>query len=219
MEKEERMTGVIDYDAGNVKSVMKAVETLGGTAGVTTYPAGLDQCSSLILPGVGSFGKAYENLKKNRMDEYLLKAASEGRLILGICLGMQMLFDKSYEDGEWDGLGLIGGSVVRFGKENDEAWDESCKIPHMGWNRLIENRKDPVGDGIGGGDYAYFVHSYYAVPEDWNDVVYYADYNVKVPGVVRKGNVIGMQFHPEKSSATGMRLLTNFLKEGDEIAD
>lgn len=93
------------------------------------------------------------------------------------------------------------------------------KIPHMGWNLLIKNREDSIGAGIGSDDYAYFVHSYYAVPEDWSDVVYYADYNVKVPGVVRKGSVIGMQFHPEKSSETGMRLLTNFLKEGEEIAD
>lgn len=213
------MVGVIDYDAGNVKSVMKAVEKLGTRPVLTSNPVVLDECSSLILPGVGSFGKAIENLRKSGLDEYIKGAVLEGRLLLGICLGMQMLFDKSFEDGEWDGLGLIGGEVVRFGRENDEAWEESNKIPHMGWNRLIENREDRIGDGIGKGEYAYFVHSYYAVPSDWKDVVYYADYSVKVPGVVRKGNVIGMQFHPEKSSDTGMRLLTNFLKEGEQIAD
>lgn len=213
------MVGVIDYDAGNVKSVMKAVEKLGAETVLTSDPAVLDKCSSLILPGVGSFGKAIENLKAAGLDQYIKKAVSEGRLLLGICLGMQMLFDKSYEDGEWEGLGLIGGEVVRFGKESDEAWDESNKIPHMGWNRLIENRKDRIGEEIGEGEYAYFVHSYYAVPQNWNDVVYFADYSVRVPGVVRKGNVIGMQFHPEKSSDTGMRLLTNFLKEGEHIAD
>lgn len=213
------MVGVIDYDAGNVKSVMKAVEKLGAEPVLTSDPAVLDECSSLILPGVGSFGKAIENLKDAGLDKYIKKAVSEGRLFLGICLGMQMLFDKSFEDGEWDGLGLIGGEVVRFGKENDAAWDEQNKIPHMGWNRLIENRGDRIGENIGAGEYAYFVHSYYAVPKDWNDVVYYADYSVRVPGVVRKGNVIGMQFHPEKSSDTGMRLLSNFLKEGEHIAD
>lgn len=213
------MVGVIDYDAGNVKSVMKAVEKLGAKPVLTSDPAILDECSSLILPGVGSFGKAIENLKSTGLDEYIKKAVSEGRLFLGICLGMQMLFDKSFEDGEWDGLGLISGEVVRFGKENDAAWDETNKIPHMGWNRLIENRKDGIGENIGEGEYAYFVHSYYAVPQDWNDVVYYADYSVRVPGVVRKDNVIGMQFHPEKSSDTGMRLLSNFLKEGEQIAD
>lgn len=214
------MVGVIDYDAGNVKSVMKAVERLGGEPVLTSDPKILDKCSSLILPGVGSFGKAIENLKTKGLDEYIKKAVSEdGKLFLGICLGMQMLFDKSYEDGDWEGLGLIPGEVVRFGKESDENWDEANKIPHMGWNKLVKNREDMIGSGVDEGEYAYFVHSYYAVPGDWNDVVYYADYSVKVPGVVRKGNVIGMQFHPEKSSDTGMKLLTNFLKEGEKIAD
>lgn len=214
------MVGVIDYDAGNVKSVMKAVERLGAEPVLTADPAVLDRCSSLILPGVGSFGKAIENLKERGLDEYIKKAVSEdGKLLLGICLGMQMLFDKSYEDGEWEGLGFIPGEVVRFGKENDESWDESNKIPHMGWNKLIKNRDDAIGSGVDEGEYAYFVHSYYAVPKDWNDVVYYADYSVNVPGVVRRGNITGMQFHPEKSSDTGMKLLTNFLREGENIAD
>ena len=214
------MVGVIDYDAGNVKSVMKAVERLGGEPVLTSDPAVLDQCSSLILPGVGSFGKAMENLKAKGLDQYIRKAVTEdGKLFLGICLGMQMLFDRSYEDGVWDGLGLIPGEVVRFGEENCPDWDPASKIPHMGWNRLIKNRPDAVGDGVDEGEYASFVHSYFAVPENWADVVYYADYNVRVPGVVRKGNVIGMQFHPEKSSDTGMKLLTNFLKEGESSAD
>lgn len=213
------MVGVIDYDAGNVKSVMKAVEKLGGKPVLTSDPEVLDRCSSLILPGVGSFGKAMENLKASGLDRYIKKATAEGRLFLGICLGMQMLFDRSYEDGEWEGLGLIGGEVVRFGKESDPGWEETNKIPHMGWNRLIKNRQDRIAEGIGEGEYAYFVHSYYAAPADWNDVVYYADYSVRVPGVVRKDNIIGMQFHPEKSSDTGMRLLSNFLKEGEAIAD
>ena len=213
------MIGVIDYDAGNVKSVMKAIEKLGGNPVLTSDPAVLDKCTSLVLPGVGSFGKAIENLKASGMDTYIKKAVSEGRLLLGICLGMQMLFDKSYEDGDWEGLGFIPGEVVRFGKESDSSWNEENKIPHMGWNKLIENREDRIGTDIDEGEYSYFVHSYYAVPENWDDVVYYADYSVKVPGVVRRDNVIGMQFHPEKSSDTGLKLLTNFLKEGGEIAD
>ncbi len=213
------MVGVIDYDAGNVKSVMKAVEKLGGEVILTADPKTLDKCTSLILPGVGSFGKAIENLKASGLDRYIIKATGEGRMFLGICLGMQMLFEKSFEDGEWEGLGLLKGNVVRFGKENDESWNESYKIPHMGWNKLERNRFDSIGDGLGDDEYAYFVHSYYAIPKDWNDVVYYADYSVRVPGVVRKGNIIGMQFHPEKSSDTGMRLLKNFLKEGEKIAD
>ncbi len=212
------MVGVIDYDAGNVRSVMKAVEKLGAEAVLTSDTRKLDECSSIILPGVGSFGKAMDNLRQRQLDTWLLRTVKEGRLLLGICLGLQMLFDRSFEDGEWKGLGLIPGEVVRFGKENDPDWDDALKIPHMGWNELVCNREDPIGDGIAKGEYAYFVHSYYARPADWDDVVYYADYSIRVPGVVRKDNVIGMQFHPEKSSDTGMRLLKNFLKEGEHLA-
>ena len=212
------MVGVIDYDAGNVKSVMKAVNKLGAEAVLTSDPKILDTCSSLILPGVGSFGKAMDHLEERNLDTYIKKAVKEGRLFLGICLGLQMLFDRSFEEGEHAGLRLIPGDVVRFGKESDPEWDETLKIPHMGWNELVQNRTDRIGEGIAKGEYAYFVHSYYARPADWNDVVYYADYSVRVPGVVRKDNVIGMQFHPEKSSETGMKLLKNFLKEGEHIA-
>ena len=212
------MVGVIDYDAGNVRSVIKAVEKLGAEAVLTSDTRKLDECSSIILPGVGSFGKAMDNLRQRQLDTWLLRTVKEGRLLLGICLGLQMLFDRSFEDGEWKGLGLIPGEVVRFGKENDPDWDDALKIPHMGWNELVCNREDPIGDGIAKGEYAYFVHSYYARPADWDDVVYYADYSIRVPGVVRKDNVIGMQFHPEKSSDTGMKLLKNFLKEGEHLA-
>lgn len=213
------MVGVIDYDAGNVKSVMKAVEKLGAESVLTSDPAVLDTCSSLILPGVGSFGKAIENLTERKLYTYIKDAAAGGRLFLGICLGMQMLFDSSTEDGEWNGLGLIPGRVVRFGSDNDPSWDPSLKIPHMGWNELIQNRDDRICEGVGEHAFAYFVHSYYAVPDDWDDVVYYSDYSVRVPGIVRRNNVIGSQFHPEKSSDTGMLLLKNFLKEGERIAD
>ena len=211
------MIGIIDYDAGNVKSVSKAIEKLGAETVLTADIEKLDECSALILPGVGSFGKAITNLKNAGLDKYIKEAVDSGRLFMGICLGMQILFDKSYEDGEWEGLGLMPGEVIRFNQMPDSGFDTSLKIPHMGWNELIKNRDDAICDNIGDGEYAYFVHSYYVVPEDWNDVVYYADYSVKVPGVVRRGNVIGMQFHPEKSSTTGMKLLTNFLKEAGEI--
>lgn len=213
------MVGIIDYDAGNVKSVMKAVEKLGAESVLTSDPKILDTCSSFILPGVGSFGQSMENLKSRDLYNFIKKVTSEGKLFLGICLGMQMLFDRSYEEGDWEGLGLIPGKIVRFGKESDENWDSTLKIPHMGWNELVKNKDDRICEGVGDGEYAYFVHSYYAVPDNWDDVVYYADYSVKVPGIVRRGNVIGSQFHPEKSSDTGMRLLKNFLKEGEHIAD
>ena len=213
------MIGVIDYDAGNVKSVMKAVEKLGGESLLSSDRQELDRCSALILPGVGSFGKAIENLKARGLDSYIKERIAGGTMLLGICLGMQMLFDESQEDGIWQGLGLIPGKVVRFGSIENSGFDTTLKIPHMGWNRLEKNTDDVIAAGLDQGEYAYFVHSYYAVPEDWKDVVYYSDYSVKVPGVVRRKNVIGMQFHPEKSSETGMKLLTNFLKEAGEIAD
>lgn len=213
------MIGIIDYDAGNVNSVMKACEKLGGQTVLSSNISVLDECSSLILPGVGSFGNAVKNLKSVKLDEYIKSAISSGKNFLGICLGMQMLFDKSFEDGEWEGLSLLHGDVVRFGSTDDASWNTELKIPHMGWNRLISNRQDDsICTDVTEGEYAYFVHSYYVRPEDWNDVVYYADYGIKVPGVVRKGNIFGMQFHPEKSSRTGLQLLKNFLREGESLA-
>ena len=212
------MTAIIDYGAGNLFSVQNALNYLGIPNTVTSEISQLRKADRLILPGVGAFPDAMKMLAESGLIKELREQVKQ-KPLMGICLGMQMLFDKSFEDGEWEGLGFIPGEVVRFGKENDQNWDESNKIPHMGWNKLIKNREDAIGNGIDEGEYAYFVHSYYAVPENWDDVVYYADYSVKVPGVVRRGNVTGMQFHPEKSSDTGMKLLTNFLKEGVEIAD
>ncbi|MGP1441908.1 MAG: imidazole glycerol phosphate synthase subunit HisH [Anaerovoracaceae bacterium] len=214
------MIGIIDYDAGNVNSVMKACEKLGGKTVLSSDISVLDECSSLILPGVGSFGSAVKNLKSAKLDDYIKSAVDSGKNFLGICLGMQMLFDKSFENGEQDGLALLHGDVVKFGSTDDAAWNKEFKIPHMGWNKLISNRdNDSICTDIGEGEYAYFVHSYYVRPDNWDDVVYYADYGVRVPGVVRRGNIFGMQFHPEKSSHTGLQLLKNFLKEGERLAD
>ncbi len=203
------MIAIIDYGAGNLKSVSKALEKLGADSVITSDQSIIDRCGSIILPGVGSFGAAMNNLTELGLDDCIKRNVVEGKLFLGICLGMQLLFDKSFEDGEWKGLGILPGNIVKFE-------DTSLKIPHMGWNRLIESRRDPIGTGVDEGEYVYFVHSYYAVPSNWNDVVFYADYGVRVPGVVRNGNVIGMQFHPEKSSKTGLKLLQNFLNEAKE---
>lgn len=211
------MVGIIDYDAGNIKSVSKAVEKLGAKALVTADVALLNDCQVLILPGVGSFGKALENLENRNLIECINRNVTSGKLLLGICLGMQLLFDQSFEDGVFPGLGLLNGSVVRFGQDPEIRFPDELKIPHMGWNKLIENRNDTIGTGLTNAPYTYFVHSYYVAPSDWNDVVYYSDYGVKVPAVVRKNNVIGMQFHPEKSADAGMKLLTNFLEMGKQI--
>jgi len=124
--------------------------------------------------------------------------------LMGICLGMQLLFEKSYEDGEWEGLGLLKGNVVKF--------DLDLKVPHMGWNNILAKREDPIGKGVDDGEFAYFVHSYYAVPENMDDVVFSSEYGIEFPALVRSGNVMGAQFHPEKSGDTGYKILKN-LKE------
>lgn len=198
------MIAIIDYDAGNLKSVSKALERLGYDAIITSSEEEISKSKAMILPGVGAFGDCMKSLKDKGLDQCIIKNVQAGKYLLGICLGMQMLFEKSYEDGEWDGLGLLEGDVVRFNMEMD------LKIPHMGWNNLISNGQDAIGDNIKSGEFVYFVHSYYAQPKNDQDVVFYTEYDVKVPAVVRKNNVIGMQFHPEKSGQTGMQLLKNF---------
>lgn len=196
------MIAIIDYDAGNLKSVSKALEKLGMDAVVTSSKKVINDSKAIILPGVGSFGKSIKNLRDMDLEDCLISNVKAGKYFLGICLGMQLLFDRSFEDGDWVGLGLLKGEVVKF--------ETDLKVPHMGWNKLIKNREDAIGANISEGEYVYFVHSYYAVPQYNEDVVFWAEYGVNVPGVVRRENVLGMQFHPEKSSTTGMKLLKNF---------
>lgn len=196
------MIGVIDYGAGNLNSVLKAVNALGYEAKVISTVDEIDGADGYILPGVGAFAQAMDALEP--LKEALIRNINEGKYILGICLGMQMLFDKSYEDGEYEGLRLIPGEVRLL----EVA---PLKVPHMGWNQLKANAADDIAKGSEGG-YVYFVHSYYASPKDFDDVKLYSEYGVKVPAMVRRGNVIGMQFHPEKSGKTGMELLNRFLE-------
>ena len=196
------MIGIIDYGAGNLSSVLKAVKKLGYEAQVVSTVDEINSADGYILPGVGAFCQAMENIEP--IKDALLCNIEKGKYILGICLGMQMLFDKSYEDGEYVGLGLIPGEVRLLQVS-------PLKVPHMGWNKLITNADDDIAKGMDGG-YVYFVHSYYACPESFDDVKLYSDYGVKVPAMVRRGNVIGMQFHPEKSGSTGMELLKRFLE-------
>ncbi len=196
------MIAIIDYDMGNIKSVSKALEKLGYESVITCDKAVIDQCDAMILPGVGAFADAIKSIKDNGLDIVIKDNVKKGKLLIGICLGMQLLFDKSYEDGEYEGLGLIEGEIVRF--------DNTYKVPHMGWNKLIKNKEDNIGNDVTEDESVYFVHSYFAKPKNKEDVVYYAEYGVDVPAVVRNGNVLGMQFHPEKSSTTGLKLLKNF---------
>lgn len=197
------MIAIVDYDVGNLKNVYTALGDVGLSGTITRDKKVLDAADAIILPGVGAFSDAMDNLRKFDLIDALNDHVKRGKILMGICLGMQLLFDKSYEDGEFSGLAYIPGEIIKFNAPG-------IKIPHMGWNNLVINRDSPLVKNIGTEDYVYFVHSYYAKPDSFDDVVAYAEYSVNVPAIVQKDNVIGMQFHPEKSSNVGFQLLTNF---------
>lgn len=196
------MIAIIDYGVGNLSSIDNALKKLGFDSTVTDDPKEIEKAKGVILPGVGAFKDAMESLRQRGLDNFIVKLANEGKPILGICLGMQVLYEKSYEDGEWEGLGILKGDIVRFESE-------SLKVPHMGWNNLIINKDDDIVKYVKEGEYVYFVHSYYASPCE-DHVVAYCDYGVKFPAMVSKGNVYGIQFHPEKSGKTGLNILKAF---------
>jgi len=192
---------IIDYGMGNLHSVSKAVERLGHEAVVTSSPETILRAEGAVLPGVGAFGDAMRNLRESGLDETVRRFHASGRPLLGICLGMQLLFSESEEYGPHQGLGLLPGRVVRF--PNDR------KVPHMGWNELRFVRSDPLLEGLKPG-HVYFVHSYHALPEEPGDLIAVTDYGGPVTAIVGRGNLYGMQFHPEKSGTLGMALLERF---------
>ncbi|NGZ77130.1 imidazole glycerol phosphate synthase subunit HisH [Saccharibacillus alkalitolerans] len=196
---------IVDYGMGNLHSVSKAVERLGYDYLVTGDEAEIMRSSGVLLPGVGAFGDAMSHLRDTGLDLTVRRAAGEGMPLLGICLGMQLLFDGSAEHGEHEGLGLLPGRAVRF-----EAGE--LKVPHMGWNRLnFARANEPLLDGLEQG-HVYFVHSYHVELDKPGDLIASADYGLPVTAIVGRDNVYGMQFHPEKSGELGMNLLRNFLK-------
>lgn len=197
------MIAIIDYGMGNLHSVSKAVERLGYEAVITSDPKTILEADGAILPGVGAFGDAMENLQSMKLDDVTKYFAQSGKPLLGICLGMQLLFSESGEYGTNAGLNLLPGKVIRF--EGD------YKVPHMGWNKLtFQKWHSPLFEGLEEG-HVYFVHSYHAKPEVASDLLATADYFGRVTAIVGRDNVYGMQFHPEKSGELGMRLLGNFL--------
>lgn len=197
------MIAIIDYDICNLRSVQKAIEYLGGEAVITRDAAVIDTADRLILPGVGAFGDAMDNLRKFGLVDPIHRYVATGKPFLGICLGMQLMFAESVEHGLQQGLGLIPGRVVRFNIPKE------YKVPHMGWNRLTMTGH-PLWDGLGTEPYVYFVHSYH-VERDSEYAVATSDYGYEFPAAVAKGNVMGTQFHPEKSGDVGMRILANFM--------
>ena len=195
------MIAIVDYGMGNLRSVQKAFELLGYDAAVTDSKSSLADASHIVLPGVGAFRNAIAALTEKGLDEAIKKEVAKGKPFLGICLGMQMLFDKSYEDGEYNGLGLVGGDVVKFATD--------LKIPHIGWNTLFYNKRTRLFDSIDD-NYFYFVHSYHAANVAKCDVETTCVYGYEFVASVNRDNVWGVQFHPEKSGDTGLRLLKNF---------
>lgn len=196
------MIAVIDYGMGNLHSVQTAIARLGHEAKVSSDEAEILAADGAILPGVGAFGDAMANLEATGLAQTVRRFAASGRPLLGICLGMQLLFTESEEHGRHAGLNVLPGRVVRFSRD--------LKVPHMGWNRLAFRRPSPLFAGLSEG-YAYFVHSYHVLPDREGDLLAETDYHGPVAAIVGRGNVFGMQFHPEKSGGLGMRLLGNFL--------
>lgn len=202
------MIGIVDYGMGNLFSVSKALERLDAEFFISDDPAELEKADGIILPGVGSFRDAMILLEHKELDVFLKKHVDNGGYLLGICLGMQLLFEESEENGPAKGLSLIPGKVTRL--SGIDSKNNAYKVPHMGWNKLTFNNHSPLLKGLEE-DYVYFVHSYFAVTNETEVVAASAKYDVDVPAIVTKGNVFGMQFHPEKSSSMGISLLKNYL--------
>ncbi|MCY8467060.1 imidazole glycerol phosphate synthase subunit HisH [Bacillus atrophaeus] len=207
------MIGVIDYGMGNLYSVSKALERVGVPYLVSDKTEELRKADAYILPGVGSFPDAMGILRKTKLDEFIHEAVREGKLLLGICLGMQLLFEESDEREATAGLALLKGKAVRL--NDSDAEGNRLKVPHMGWNRLTFHQESPLLSGVEEGC-VYFVHSFYMSGVEDEALLASADYGVCVPAVVGKNNVYGAQFHPEKSSTVGMSILVQFTKMAAE---
>lgn len=198
------MIGIVDYGVGNLASVRNAFEHLGHDARLCADPAGADECDRLVLPGVGSFRAGMQALQQRGWVPALQSFGTSGRPFLGICMGMQLLFDKGEEHGPSAGLGLIPGEVVRLEPAPPN------RVPHVGWNSLSTAAVHPLLDGVKPNVDVYFVHSYHCVPRDRPDAIGMCDFGGEFVAAVARGNVAGMQFHPEKSQPAGVRILDNF---------
>ncbi len=206
------MIVVIDYEMGNLRSVQKAFESLGFDARVSADPGDIASADKVVLPGVGAFRDCIQNLREGGFVEPLLGHVKAGKPLLGICVGMQMLFDQSEEFGLHQGLGLIPGRVQRFPAGMVEG-DERLKVPHMGWNSIHLRRPSPLFRGIEEGSFVYFVHSYYCAAQDPSDVAASCRYGeVEFCASVWRDNIMATQFHPEKSQSIGLKIFDNFGK-------
>lgn len=201
------MIGIVDYKMGNLASVINAFKSLGVDAILESDPNKLSQYDKLILPGVGAFADAMEHLQSNGMDIAVKEYAQSGKPLLGICLGMQLLFESSEEFGSTQGLGLIEGQVVAF---DENKFDHPLKVPHMGWNELFVQKENPLFDGLDKEFYLYFVHSFHAVCDD-KYAIGKSYYGYEFVSAVQNKNIYGIQPHPEKSHENGLKIIQNFI--------
>lgn len=199
------MIALVDYGIGNLRSVEKALETIGAEIQLTCDPQVIAAADQVILPGVGAFGDGMAGLRSRGLVEVIQAVARRGTPLLGICLGMQLLFEASEEHGDHAGLGLLPGRVRLFG-------DTGLKIPQTGWNQIEIERHVPLLEGVVDGDYAYFNHSYFCEPARQEDIIACTQYGSRYASITGRGNLLGVQFHPEKSQATGLKILKNFVE-------
>ena len=197
---------IIDYGMGNLRSVQKAFEQVGAGAQIISKPSDIAQADKIVLPGVGAFKDAIRALREHAMVEPILRHIEQRKPFLGICLGLQMLVDVSFEDGEHKGLGIIRGKCVRFDVDSRLG----LKVPHMGWNQLEVKRRSPLLRDLPQGCSVYFVHSYYVVPDDPSVIATTTDYGGPFVSSIWRENVVATQFHPEKSQKVGLQILSNF---------
>ena len=197
------MIAIIDYGVGNLRSVEKAVLASGADAALTGDPGAIREAERLVLPGVGAFGECARRLRETGLDELVLDAAEKSKPIIGLCVGLQLMFDEGHEFGRHRGLGLMRGRVIRFPESGPH-------VPQIGWNQIDKVRNHSLLNGIETGTYFYFVHSYRIEADDSADVLAETDYGIRYPSICGRGSVCGVQFHPEKSQDAGLRLLANF---------
>ncbi len=196
------MIAIVDYGMGNLRSVQRGFERVGAEARIVQSPRELNGARGMVLPGVGAFGQAMDNLRAAGWIDPLHTACVRGMPFIGICLGMQLLFESSAEMGQHEGLGILAGEVKRFTGD--------VKVPQMGWNQIRLWQANPLLRDVADGGYAFFVHSYYCAPRDSSIVLATSDYGVEFASIVGRGNIFGAQFHPEKSQAVGLKILENF---------
>ena len=205
------MVAIVDYSVGNLFSLKSSFSAIGANAVVTSSKSELESADSIILPGVGAFRDAAKKLRDSGLENTVISLAQSGKPLMGICLGMQLLFEKSFEYGEHKGLGLIKGEI----RPIETVIPKGYKIPHIGWNSLEIKKPSPIFENVNNGEYVYFVHSYYAADCE-SSITAVSDYGAPLTAAVQSGNVFGCQFHPEKSGETGLKILRSFVALGEE---